>query len=83
MDKLTHNGVAALTGSIGSGKSTVAAPLAARLGWGWIDADTEIEQRAGCSIRDIFRDEGESRFRELEREVLADLLNRDRLVIAA
>lgn len=72
-----------LIGYRGSGKSSVAEPLAARLGWDWADADPLIEARAGCTIREIFATSGEPRFRELEREVLADLLSRDRLVIAA
>ncbi len=72
-----------LIGYRATGKSTVAKPLAARLGWTAIDADEEIERRAGRSIRDIFATDGEPEFRRLERETLADLLKRDRLVIAA
>ena len=72
-----------LIGYRGSGKSTVAAPLAETLGWSWIDADSEIEGRHGRSIRDIFDTDGELHFRQLEREVLSDLLKQYRLVIAA
>ncbi|MEX1095209.1 MAG: shikimate kinase [Planctomycetales bacterium] len=72
-----------LIGYRGSGKSSVAAPLAARLGWEWIDADAEIEARAGMSIRDIFAAEGEAGFRRRERDTMHDLLGRDDLVIAA
>ena len=72
-----------LIGYRGSGKSSVAAPLAAALGWNWIDADDEIERRAGCSIHKIFESDGEPKFRELEEETLDVLLSRDQLVIAA
>jgi shikimate kinase len=75
--------VITLIGYRGSGKSAVAAPLAARLGWTWCDADDEIERRAGKSIREIFADDGESHFRELERLVLAELLGKNRLIVAA
>lgn len=75
--------IVTLIGYRGSGKSTVAAPLALRLGFDWIDADAEIEQRAGRSIRNIFADEGESGFRRRERDLLSELLGGDRLVIAA
>ncbi|MEX0718894.1 MAG: shikimate kinase [Planctomycetaceae bacterium] len=72
-----------LIGYRGSGKTSVAAPLAARLGWEWIDADAEIEARAGMSIREIFENEGEPGFRRRERAVMHELLARDELVIAA
>jgi len=75
--------VITLIGSRGSGKSTVAAPLAARLKWDWIDADAVIEHEAGRSIREIFETDGEPTFRTLERQVLASLLMRDHLIIAA
>lgn len=75
--------VITLIGYRGTGKSTLAAPLARRLGWEWIDADVELERRAGRSIKEIFATDGEPEFRRLERELLAELLKRDRLVIAA
>ncbi len=72
-----------LIGYRGTGKTTVARVLAERLGWSWIDADVELESRAGQSIADIFRDSGEPTFRDLESAVIADLVQRERLVIAA
>lgn len=75
--------VITLIGYRGTGKSTLAAPLAQRLGWEWLDADVELERRAGRTIKDIFTVDGEPEFRRLERELLAELLKRDRLVIAA
>lgn len=72
-----------LIGYRGTGKSTVAPLVAAHWGWDWIDADAEIERRAGKSIRDIFAEGGEPAFRRLERAVMADLLQRDRSIVAA
>jgi shikimate kinase len=62
-----------LVGSRGTGKSTVARLLAERLGRAWLDADTLLEQRAGRTIRQIFADEGEPAFRDLEAALLAEL----------
>jgi shikimate kinase len=62
-----------LVGLPGSGKSTVGRGLARRVGLPFTDSDHVIEQRLGCSIRDFFAREGESAFRDLEQQVLADL----------
>lgn len=75
--------VVTLVGYRGAGKSRVAREVAARLGWRCVDADELIEQRAGCSIRQIFAERGEPAFREMEREVMQELLNQDGLVVAA
>jgi len=75
--------IVTLIGYRGSGKSSVARPLAERLDWACVDADEEIERQAGCSIRDIFEADGEPAFRDWERKVIAQLLAGDRLVLAA
>jgi shikimate kinase len=75
--------VVALIGYRGTGKSTVARHLALALGWDWIDADVELELRAGKTISAIFADDGELAFRGLESQVLADLVRRERVVLAA
>jgi shikimate kinase len=75
--------VVTLIGYRGTGKTSVAGPLAARLGFQSVDADAEIERRAGRTIREIFADEGEAGFRARERDVMAEHLAQDRLVIAA
>ena len=72
-----------LIGYRGTGKTSLAEPLAERLGWVPVDADVEIEGAAECSIREIFEEGGEETFRKLEREVLVDLLKQDHLVLAA
>lgn len=75
--------VVTLVGYRGSGKTSIARPLAERLGLDWIDVDAEVERRSGRTIADIFSEDGESSFRRLERETLVDLLGRGRLVVAA
>lgn len=55
-----------LVGFMGSGKSTVGRMLAASLSRPFLDVDCLIEERAGKSIADIFRDSSESEFRRLE-----------------
>jgi shikimate kinase len=75
--------VITLIGYRGSGKSSVAQSLAARLAWEWVDADAVIEQEAGCTIREIFDAEGEPGFRLRERDMLSRLLMRDNVVVAA
>ncbi len=63
-----------LVGLMGSGKSTVGRRLAARLDVPFVDADSEIESAAGCSVEDIFRLHGEAAFRDGERRVIRRLL---------
>lgn len=71
-----------LIGMPGSGKSTVGAPLAKKLGLPFRDTDREIVARAGKPIPAIFRDEGETAFRDLETAVIADLSREGGSVIA-
>jgi shikimate kinase len=71
-----------LIGYRGSGKTSVAAALSELLGWPWLDADAELERRAGKSIKQIFAEGGEAAFRDLESAVLADLAARDAHIIA-
>ena len=73
-----------LVGLSGSGKSSVGRRVAALLGRPFRDADDEIEARVGRTVREIFASDGEPTFRELEAEVMADLLAGDEpSVIAA
>ncbi len=71
-----------LVGMMGSGKTSTGRPLAERLGYGFVDADSVIEQAAGCSIPDIFDRDGEAGFRSLESQVLSAISQRHSLVVA-
>jgi shikimate kinase len=71
-----------LIGFMGSGKSTVGRRLAQRLGWQFLDVDEQIVGRDGRTVERIFRESGERRFREIESEILAELVRRERVVLA-
>ena len=71
-----------LVGPMGSGKSTLGAALAARLGVALIDVDACIVAMAGLPIPAIFATEGEAGFREREAQALTDALNHPPAVIA-
>ncbi len=63
-----------LVGPPGAGKSTVGRHLAALLGATLRDTDTDVEERAGKPVAEIFVDDGEPEFRRLEREAVARAL---------
>ena len=65
-----------LLGFMGAGKSTIARGLDPD----YLDMDALIEKRLGMSITDFFAEKGEEAFRQVESEVLADLLQRDQVV---
>ena len=73
--------VVVLVGPPGAGKSTVGGLLADRLGVTLRDTDEDIESSAGKSVAEIFVDDGEQRFRELESgSVAAALAEHDGVV---
>ena len=71
-----------LIGYRGTGKTTVARHLAGALECDWIDADDEIERVAGKSISEIFAENGEPHFRDVETQVVAELCRRTNVVLA-
>jgi shikimate kinase len=71
-----------LIGYRGTGKTTVARLLAARLGWQWFDADVELERQAGKTIKQIFAEGGEAAFRDWEERIVAELTAQSNVVIA-
>ncbi|MBX3689695.1 shikimate kinase [Dokdonella sp.] len=71
-----------LVGPMGAGKSTVGRHVAERLGLSFVDLDHEVEHRTGASIALIFELEGEAGFREREHAALAELAQRDGIVLA-
>lgn len=72
--------VLVLVGPPASGKSTVGRALATRLGVPFIDVDAAIEVATGRTIPEIFVDEGETRFRELEHEATLALIREPAVV---
>ena len=64
-----------LVGFMASGKTTVGRALAEEMGWRFIDIDTEIEAREGNAIAQIFSERGETGFREVEAEVIRDIVS--------
>jgi shikimate kinase len=72
----------ALIGFMGTGKTVVGKRLAERLGKEFIEMDAIIEKKAGKSIPEIFRKDGEIGFRELEIAVTRDVANEKNAVIA-
>ncbi len=66
-----------LVGMMGAGKTTVGRALAARLGYGYVDSDHQVESRTGQTVREIFEARGEAAFRQEEKLALADALAGD------
>lgn len=71
-----------LVGMPGAGKTTIGRTLAKRLNMTFADSDKELMARTGVSIATIFEIEGEAGFRARESAALAELVQRDRLVLA-
>jgi len=72
----------ALIGFMGVGKTAVGKVLAEKLGMSFIELDLLIEQKAGKSIPEIFQQNGEAAFRELEMRVTEEVANKKKAVIA-
>ena len=71
-----------ITGFSGTGKSLIAKEAARRLNWSSLDTDDEIVSRTAKPIAEIFRADGESRFRELERQAIRKACLQKQTVIA-
>jgi shikimate kinase len=72
-----------LVGFMGAGKSTLGKELAALLAIPFMDSDSMIEEREGKNIESIFRVHGETYFRELEQQCVAQLPEEGDFVFAA
>lgn len=71
-----------LVGFMGTGKSTVGRAVAHKLGFDFIDSDVEIERLQGRTINDIFAQDGEPAFRELERQFVESGHPAEKTVVA-
>ena len=71
-----------LVGLPGSGKTTVGAMLAEKLGRTFLDFDAEIERREGMPISQIFGERGEAAFRQLERKLTEELKEFGNMIVA-
>lgn len=76
----SHNLI--LVGPMGSGKTAVGRQLGRLLECPFIDSDHEVEKITGADIPLIFEREGEAGFRQREREMIATLVRRERVVLA-
>jgi shikimate kinase len=71
-----------LIGFMGAGKSTVAALVADHLGRPFVDLDRDIEAIAGRAVAAIFAEDGETAFRQLERQALLALATTSDSIVA-
>ncbi|MEO0355871.1 MAG: shikimate kinase [Cyanobacteria bacterium P01_A01_bin.3] len=71
-----------LVGMMGAGKTTVGRALAEQLGYRFLDTDTSIEAVAQQPIPEIFAQQGEDAFRDIESKVLQELSQYPRMVIS-
>lgn len=71
-----------MLGFMATGKSKVGRIIAKRLGWSFLDTDTEIETIAGCTIAEIFAQHGEAHFRKLENQVINKICNLKAYVVS-
>lgn len=72
----------ALVGFMGTGKSSIGQIVADQLHFEFLDTDSLIEKRAGKSITEIFAQNGEAMFRELECQLVEELAERKKIVIS-
>lgn len=72
----------ALVGFMGTGKSSVGRLAADQLGFTFLDTDEAIEEQTGKTVSQIFAENGEPVFRDLEKDLLKRLCSRDRVIIS-
>ncbi len=71
-----------LVGFMACGKTTVGKELARRMGWNFLDLDEKIEEIDGRKIKNIFEENGEAYFRDLEKRVLQEVSQKNEYVIS-
>lgn len=80
--KLNQNTNVSLTGLMGSGKTSIGKYLSHHLKKTFIDTDSLIEEREGCSISNIFQEKGEKYFRELEKQIIKEVFEQEDLIVS-
>ena len=81
MTQLLSNNIF-LTGFMATRKSRVGSALASKLGWEFFDTDKLIEEKAGATVAEIFANQGEEAFREMETQTISELTSRQNTIIA-
>ena len=71
-----------LTGMMGVGKSTIGKKVADKLELIFVDIDEIIESREKNTIREVFKEKGESYFRKLEKKITLKEIKKNNLVVA-
>ena len=71
-----------ICGMMGSGKSSVGKSLANKINYAFVDTDKLIEKKAQKSINDIFIEDGEIFFRDLEEQIIINLLDKKKIIIS-
>ncbi len=69
-------------GFMGAGKTSVSRKLARKFGLAAVDMDTYIERREGRKVKEIFAQDGEEAFRDIEQAVLVELASKDPLLVS-
>jgi len=71
-----------LIGFMGTGKSSIGKLLAQKLKWNFVDTDSLIGKSAGMTISEIFTKKGEPKFRDMESDILQQVLSKENQVIS-
>lgn len=71
-----------LVGFMGSGKSTLGRRLKNEMEWDFLDLDDVFEEKYQTTIKEYFATLGEDAFREAERQVLAEVIHRKKVIIS-
>ena len=82
LNKILRGRILYLVGMMGSGKTLTGPYLAKSLNYSFVDQDIVIEQVAKKSIADIFAQEGEEEFRDIETQILKEIGTHHSLVVA-
>jgi shikimate kinase len=76
-DNINDKKIIAITGLMGAGKTTLGSRLANKIGIYFVDTDQEIEDLEKKSTGEIFLTSGEKYFRDLEKKIIKEIVNRD------